>query len=170
MKIENSTLQDIPGIFNLYNIAAEYQRLKKTVVVWPEFSKELVTTEVEEHRQWKLVIDEKIACVWATTFTDEQIWEEKNADPAVYIHRIATNPDFRGMNFVAIIVDWAKAYAKANAKQFVRLDTLGNNTKLISHYANAGFDFLGMFDMKNTEGLPAHYRNNLQVALFEIRL
>ena len=96
MKIENCVPEDIDEIFRLYKIASEYQKSKQTVVVWPEFKKQLVETEIAENRQWKLIIDEEIACVWATAFSDEQIWEERNADAAIYIHRIATNPNFRG--------------------------------------------------------------------------
>jgi ribosomal protein S18 acetylase RimI-like enzyme len=169
MKIESCTTDDISEIFRLYRIASEYQRLKKTVVVWPEFEVQLVETEIAEGRQWKLIIDQKIACVWVITFSDEQIWEERNTDAAIYIHRIATNPNFRGKNFVSIIVEWAKEYAKSIGKDFVRLDTLGNNIKLIEHYTNAGFNFLGMFDLKNTDGLPDHY-HNVPACLFEIKL
>ena len=169
MKIENCVPEDIDEIFRLYKIASEYQKSKQTVVVWPEFKKQLVETEIAENRQWKLIIDEEIACVWATAFNDEQIWEERNADAAIYIHRIATNPNFRGKNFVAIIVEWAREYAKSKGKNFVRLDTLGNNTKLIEHYTNGGFRFLGMFDLKNTKGLPDHY-HNVPACLFEIQL
>ena len=169
MKIENCVPEDIDEIFRLYKIASEYQKSKQTVVVWPEFKKQLVETEIAENRQWKMIIDAEIACVWATTFNDEQIWEERNADAAIYIHRIATNPNFRGKNFVAIIVEWAREYAKSKGKNFVRLDTLGNNTKLIEHYTNAGFRFLGMFDLKNTNGLPDHY-HNVPACLFEIHL
>jgi ribosomal protein S18 acetylase RimI-like enzyme len=170
MHIENSTANDIDEIFRLYRIASAYQKAKQTVVVWPEFERQLVEAEIHENRQWKLIIDEQIACVWAITFSDEQIWEERNSDAAIYVHRIATNPDFRGNNFVSIITEWAKGYAKDIGKDFERLDTLGNNTKLIEHYTNAGFDFLGMFDMKNTKGLPDHYQNNIQACLFEIKL
>ncbi len=169
MKIENSTAKDIPEIFRLYKIASEYQTKIKAVVIWPEFERGLVETEIAENRQWKLIIDGQTACVWATTFTDEQIWEERNVDAAVYIHRIATNPNFRGQNFVAIIVKWAKEFAKNAGKDFVRLDTIGNNTKLIEHYTGAGFQFLGLFDLKNTDGLPAHY-HNAPACLFEIKL
>lgn len=169
MQIENCTTKDIPEIFRLYSIASAYQRSKQTVVVWPEFEQQLVKTEVAANRQWKIIMKDEIACVWATTFSDEQIWEEKNTDAAVYIHRIATNPGFRGNNFVSVIVHWAKQYAKDNSKDFIRLDTLGNNTKLIDYYTTAGFRFLGMFDLKNTKGLPAHY-NNVPACLFEIKL
>jgi hypothetical protein len=169
MQIKNSTPNDTDEIFRLYAIASAYQKAKQTVVVWPKFEPQLVATEIAENRQWKLIIDEQIACVWATTFSDAQIWEERNADKAIYIHRIATNPNFRGKNFVGIIVAWAKQYATTMGKDYVRLDTLGNNVKLIEHYTNAGFSFLGMFNLKNTEGLPAHYYNE-PVCLFEIKL
>ncbi len=169
MKIENSTGADITEIFRLYAAAAAHQAKVKATVVWPIFKKQLVENEIAEKRQWKLSIDGEIMCIWAVTFDDEQIWEERNADSAVYIHRIATNPALRGQNFVATIVDWAKAYAHNRGIEYVRLDTIGKNIKLIEHYTNAGFNFLGMFDMKNTEGLPEHYHSG-QVALFEIKL
>lgn len=169
MEIKNCNISDIDEIFRLYKIASEYQKLKKTVVVWPEFERKLVENDITENRQWKLMMDNEIACVWTITFSDKQIWEEKNSDAAIYIHRIAVNPNFRGENFVSIIVEWSKEYAQHMNKDFVRLDTLGNNVKLIKHYTNAGFDFLGMFDLKNTIGLPDHYHNT-PVCLFEINL
>ena len=100
MTIENSTLEDTDEIFRLYKIASEYQRSKRSVVVWPEFDSEMVFTEITENRQFKLILDNAVACVWAITFSDGQIWEERNTDASIYIHRIATNRDFRGHNFV----------------------------------------------------------------------
>jgi ribosomal protein S18 acetylase RimI-like enzyme len=169
IRIENSTLADITEIYRLYRLAADYQRSKKKVVVWPEFAREMVETEIKENRQWKMLINDQMACIWVTTFSDEQIWEERNADPAVYIHRIATNPAFRGNNFVFRIVPWAIAYARQQGKNYVRLDTLDNNTRLIRHYQDAGFQFLGMFDLKNTNGLPDHY-HNVPACLFQIKV
>jgi ribosomal protein S18 acetylase RimI-like enzyme len=169
MQIKNSKIEDIDEIFRLYKIASSYQKSKKKVVVWPSFKRGLVESEITENRQFKLIINEQIACIWAITFSDAQIWEERNKDSAVYIHRIATNPDFRGQNFVGKIVDWAKEYAISKNIQFVRLDTIGNNVKLISHYKNSGFDFLGMFPLKNTDSLPEHYKNG-EACLFEIDL
>ena len=169
MDIANSTLQDLETIFELYGIASAYQKAKKTVVVWPEFDRDMVVNEINENRQWKLLIEGEVACVWATTFSDEKIWEEKNKDAAVYIHRIATNPKYRGHNFIRSIVEWAKNYAKLHDKKFARLDTLGDNQKLIAHYTNAGFDFLGMHDLKDTSGLPDHY-HGVPVCLFELEV
>jgi len=164
MQISNSTPADITEIFRLYESATNFQKTKY-ILHWPKFETSLIENEIEEHRQWKITIDGKTACVWATTFDDPQIWEERNADPAVYIHRIATNPEFKGQNMVATIVAWAREYAKENGKKYVRLDTVGKNERLINHYTKMGFTFLGLYDLKNTDQLPAHYHGN-PVSLF----
>ena len=167
-QIKNSSMNDIDEIFRLYKIATDFQKTKFTVS-WPEFERKLIETEITENRQWKIVASDKIICVWATTFNDPQIWEERNNDPSVYIHRIATNPDFRGQNLVREIVKWATIYARENQKQFVRMDTVGNNPGLINYYTKCGFDFLGLLKLKNTKGLPAHY-DNATVSLFQISI
>jgi ribosomal protein S18 acetylase RimI-like enzyme len=169
MKIENVRLEEIDEIFRLYAVASAYQKSKKTVVVWPEFDRGMVTNEIIENRQFKLLIDDRFACVWAITFSDAQIWEKRNEDLAIYIHRIATNPDFRGRDFVGAIVSWAKDFAKSHGKQYIRLDTIGDNTRLIDHYCKCGFNFLGMFELANVDELPPHYKEG-PAGLFEIDL
>jgi len=168
MRIENSTAKDIDEIFRLYGIATAYMKSKKKVA-WPEFERSMVEREIVENRQWKLLIDGQIACVWATAYDDPQIWQERNVDPSVYIHRIATNPDFRGQNFVKKIVDWTKEHALQKDKKFIRMDTVGENYGLINHYKKCGFDFLGLLKLDNTEGLPGHY-HNATVSLFQIEI
>ncbi|WP_392347699.1 GNAT family N-acetyltransferase [uncultured Polaribacter sp.] len=169
MTIKNVTASDIEKIFALYKIASNYQREKKTVIVWPDFDREMVINEIAENRQFKLLVNNEVVCIWAITFSDEQIWEDSNTDSAVYIHRIAVNPNFRGNNYIATITNWAKEYALKKEIQFIRLDTLGENKNLITHYKNAGFHFLGLFNLKNTSNLPEHYKL-APVCLFEIDL
>ena len=169
MVIINSILEDLPEIFRLYNLATDYQRKHFPGNVWPEFDPDLITQEILENRQFKILIDGKIACVWAITFNDAQIWEEKENNDAIYIHRIATNPEFRGRNFVKTIADWSREFAKAQHKKFVRMDTCGENTVLINHYKNCGFNFLGMHKLKDSSQLQAHYQN-AKVCFFEIEL
>lgn len=156
MTIQNSTLADIEEIFRLYTIATNFQK-SKFFVHWPEFKRELIETEVRENRQWKIIIDDQIACIWATTFSDPQIWGERNGDPAVYIHRIATNSDFRGNHFVKRIVEWAEQYAREHGKKYIRMDTIGENRGLIEHYQKCGFEYLGYYKLDSIDGLPEHY-------------
>lgn len=169
MKIQTSTVIDIAEIFRLYGLATDYQKNTFPENTWPNFERQLVETEVNEKRQFKISSGDQIACVWAVTFNDPQIWEERDNDPSIYIHRIATNPDFRGQKFVQRIVEWARAYAISKHKKFIRLDTCGDNQKLIGHYKSCGFAFLGMVRLKNTDELPSHYQD-ADVCLFEIKL
>lgn len=169
MKIHNCTLDDIPEIFRLYQLAVDFQKVKFPENQWPQFEEEMVVSGIEENRQFKLVIDGEIACVWTITYSDPQIWEGTDDTSSIFIHRIATNPDFRGNNFVKIIVDWAVEFAKKQNRQFIRMDTCGKNERLIKHYGSCGFKFLGARKLKNTSDLPSHY-HNADVCFFEIAL
>lgn len=168
MIIQNSSINDTNEILRLYTFARDFQKVKGAVL-WPEFEKKLIETEILENRQWKIVIDNQVACVWATTFTDPQIWEELNIDPSIYIHRIATNPIFRNQKLVSEIVKWARNFAAQNNKTFIRMDTVGENKGLIDYYQKCGFDFLGLVKLKNTDTLPGHY-NKATVSLFQINI
>ena len=109
MTIQNSTIQDIDMIFDLYDAAIAFQK-KVFYKAWEGFERDLIKLEIAENRQWKIMIDGEIACIFATTLSDEAIWGKKNAQPSIFIHRIVTNPMFKGNNFVLRIIDWAKDF------------------------------------------------------------
>ena len=169
MEIKNCLISDINEILSLYESARSFQTQKK-MVVWPLFDKSFIEQEIIGQRQWKLIVENHIACNWAITFRDKEIWEERDKGDSIFIHRIATNPNFRGNRYIDNIVEWAKKYAAQIQKKFIRLDTLGNNTKLIKHYTSAGFQFLGMTRLINTANLPAHYQKEPNCCRFEISL
>ncbi|NER17530.1 GNAT family N-acetyltransferase [Spongiivirga citrea] len=164
MEIKNSELNDISKIFELYRIATNYMK-SKNQVAWPEFSRKLIIDEINDQKQWKLLIDEQIACIWATTPNDELIWGINN-EPSIYIHRIVTNPDFRGQKLVNQIVNWADKYCIDNNLEYIRMDTVGLNKGLIGHYEKLGFEFIGTKEIENTDGLPDHYKEG-PVCLFQ---
>ncbi len=165
MKIKNSELTDVPKIFDFYRIATDYMK-SKNQVYWPKFPKELILKEIKENRQWKLLINGEIACIWATTLNDELIWGNKNNEPSLYIHRIATNPIFRGQNLVKNLIDWANEFGKNKNLKHIRMDTVGLNKGLISYYEKLGFEFLGTKEIENTNGLPEHYKDG-EVCYFQ---
>ena len=116
MTFEASTINDIDSIFQFYDMAVEYQKTKFNKH-WKGFERDLVEKEISENRQWKIIINNEIACVFAITFEDENIWKEKNSDKAVYFHRIATHPKFKGQHFVEKIVAWGRLFAKEKKAQ-----------------------------------------------------
>jgi len=168
MEIINSTDEDIAAIFQLYEEGTAYQK-KVAEKHWKGFERELVEAEIREQRQWKIVIGGEIACVFVLAFSDPFIWKEKDQDPAVYIHRIATHSAFRGRHLVEHIVEWAKKYALEHGKCFIRMDTGSGNEKLNNYYVRCGFTYLGVAEIENAADLPAHYKDGAS-SLFEIKV
>ena len=168
MQIVNSTKSDIAAIFDLYDKAIAYQKLKFDKH-WQGFDLALVETEITENRQYKIVMDDVIVCIFAVAFNDALIWGLRDKFPSVYIHRIVTNPTFRGNNYVNDIIEWAKKYGRNNGKQFLRMDTWGDNQKLIDYYQSCGFTYLGLSDLMMDSTLPKHYQG-IRLSLFEIAI
>ncbi len=167
MKITNCSYGDVNEIMGLYN-AARCLQYQKHMVIWPYFERSFIEKEIQEKRQWKMVVDNIIVCNWAIAFEDKEIWEQKDKNDGIYIHRICNHPNLRGNRYIDTLVAWSREYAAQMSKQFIRLDTLGNNTRLIEHYTSAGFEYLGMFALTDTTNLPTHYKNEPNCCLFEI--
>ena len=107
MEIKNCSLTDADTILKLYNAAMDLQ-MQKNMVVWPKFERSFIEKEIQEERQWKLLMNDQIACNWAITFADKEIWGERDNNNSIYIHRIATHPGFRGNRFIDAIVSWLR--------------------------------------------------------------
>lgn len=168
IEVQNSQTNDIDTIFEFYDLAVAHQK-KVFNKHWQGFSKELVETEIKENRQFKILVNGEIAAIFAITFNDPEIWEEKDVQPSIYIHRIVTHPNFRGYGFVNHIIDWAKEYAKINQIDFIRMDTWADNEKLLAYYTSCGFNHVGSIEIKANSGLPKHYEG-ISLNLFEIAL
>jgi len=168
MQFENVVAEDIETVFELYDKAIEFQ---KTVFdkTWLGFDAEFVNKEIGERRLWKIVEDGQIACIYSITYADPIIWGKDSGDSAMYIHRIATNPDFRGRAYVRMITKWAKGHAAENGLRYVRMDTWGDNPKLIEYYKDCGFTYLGEMAPELSDELPKHYAG-LSLSLLEIDL
>jgi len=166
MEILNSTPSDLETIFNLYDAAIAHQKAVSHLH-WLPFDTQMVEAEIAGNRQWKIIVDDQVACVFVTAYTDPAIWGDKDRDPSVYLHRIVTNPDFRGRNFVGAIVAWALQHGASLGKKFVRLDTWAENLKLKEIYVRNGFQFLGNAAPADPSALPSHY-SGIVLGFYEI--
>jgi ribosomal protein S18 acetylase RimI-like enzyme len=168
MQIVTSTPGDIETIFELYDKAIEYQKLVFHKQ-WQTFDRSLVKQEIEENRLWKIMVDGSVACIFTVAYSDPLIWGQRDSEPALYIHRIVTNPLFRGQGNVKTIVEWAKEYGRSMGKKYLRMDTWGDNQKLIDYYMKFGFAFVEIITPTNTAVLPKHYEG-ISLCLLEIAL
>ena len=170
MTIAPCQTDDLSQIQSLYHDARQLQAHKQ-MVVWPEFSESFLLNEIAAGLQWKIAMQaNSIVCNWAVALSDPDIWGSEDADNSVYLHRICVRRDHRGYRFMETIVDWAVAFARANDRIFVRLDTLGNNTNLIRHYTSVGFEFLGMERLLDTQNLPRHYQDEPNCCRFQLEV
>jgi RimJ/RimL family protein N-acetyltransferase len=168
MLILNSSLKDVTNIFRLYNLATEYQKSKSNHH-WQSFDAQLIETEIEERRHWKIVKDETIVCIFSTSTDDSLIWGKKDNESSLYLHRIATDPDHRGNHYVPFILEWVKTNARRTGVKSIRLDTFSENQKLVDYYLKCGFILLKVVTLKKSKYLPKHY-HNASLGLFEIRI
>ena len=168
MKIQKSTIEDIDEIFKLYEHATSYQ---KTVGIknWRGFDRALVEKEITENRHFIIKEGDSIACTFLVAFKNITIWEDFGADNSIYLHRIATNPEFRGRSYVKHILNWSINYAKEHNLSFIRLDTHGGNDRINKYYKSCGFTYKGLKSIEYTNDLPEHYKDG-PFSLFEIKM
>ncbi|MBF7092112.1 GNAT family N-acetyltransferase [Flavobacterium sp. ALJ2] len=168
MEFFKTTNEDIGAVFDIYNEATSYQKTVNNKS-WRGFEKALIEKEIAEDRHFIIKDEGEVACTFVLTFNDLIIWKEASADPAVYLHRIATNPKFRGRSYVTKIIEWVKVYAKENGKEYIRLDTHSGNERINKYYMSCGFDYKGVSVIEWTNELPEHYKEG-SFSLFEIKL
>ncbi|HQU92618.1 MAG TPA: GNAT family N-acetyltransferase [Pyrinomonadaceae bacterium] len=168
MRFETTDASDFDVIFDLYDKAIEFQ---KTVFdkQWLGFDADLVNREIGEGRLWKIVEDAGVGCIYSVAYEDPIIWGSESHVAAMYIHRIVTNPEFRGHGYVAKIVDWAREHAAGKGLRYIRMDTWADNLKLKDYYLGCGFEWKGTVSPEDSPTMPAHYRG-IQLGLFEIDL
>ena len=75
-----STLDDLPAIQQRYAEATALQA-SKDMTQWPVIEEETILTELGEERQWKLLIEGEMACVWVVAYEDPMIWGERAVHP-----------------------------------------------------------------------------------------
>ena len=168
MEILLSKTSDIDAIFELYDDATAFQE-KVGTNSWKGFERTMIEEEIAAQRHLIIREENQISATFVLAFSDPIIWKEADKDPSVYIHRIATHPDFRGRNYVQKIVNWTIEYAKENNKKHVRLDTTSGNERLNHYYIKCGFTYKGISKIKWTKDLPEHYKDG-NFALFEIAI
>lgn len=168
MKIIPSTLTDINEIFSVYDAAIAYQiALNKRD--WSGFESALIEKEINENRHFKIMEGDDLACTFVIDFKDPVIWKDSDDVKAIYLHRIATHPNFRGRLYVKKIVEWARDFGKQRGMDFIRMDTKSGNERLNNYYIRSGFTHKGLQEIEWTSDLPAHYKNG-SLSLFEIKI
>lgn len=168
ISILHTTQADLPDILRLFEQAMAMQGLDG-YKVWQSIDKTALEKDIENRLQYKIVKGGDILCIFSIQHSDPFIWREKDRNDAIYLHRIVTNPDFKGQKQFQKVLDWAQRFARANKLKFVRMDTWADNAKIIAYYTSFGFAFIENYQTTDAPELPVQNRN-LNVALLELEL
>lgn len=164
-RIKNTNEGDMDFVFKLFDEALEYQR-RNGYNVWNGYDKDFLRRESDENRQYKIMIDDEIAMIFSVVYEDKILWREREKNNAIYLHRIVINPDFKGQKLYGKLLDWAILHAVERNLKFVRMDTWGDNPRLIKYYQSFGFRFIDNYRTPDDPELTIQHRN-LYIALLE---
>jgi ribosomal protein S18 acetylase RimI-like enzyme len=167
-KIVNTTMVDLDSVIWLFEQAMELQG-KNGYKVWEEIDKTALQKDIQEGLQYKIIKGDDILCIFSIQLNDPLIWQDRDQNDAIYLHRIVTNPNFKGQKQFQNVLNWAKQFVQQNNLKFVRMDTWADNRKIIDYYKSFGFEFIGNYKTTNATELPIQNRN-LNVALLEMEL
>jgi len=167
VEIINCAERDIDNMVHLYRGAIEFQK-QNGFNEWKEFDRDLVSLEIKQKRQWKIVIDGEIACIFCVAYSDPLLWRELDDSNSIYLHRIATNQKYKGKGFTGVIIEWArKQWPDA---RYIRMDTWAENRALTAYYLKYGFSIAGYCQLdKEAKDLPLHY-SSLKLVLLQMEV
>lgn len=77
---------------------------------------------------------------------DIALWGEEGHEQAVYLHRLAINRAYSGVNLGDAIVQWVHTSIRFDGKDRIRLDCIDSNPVLDKFYRSAGYTYKGHSD------------------------
>jgi ribosomal protein S18 acetylase RimI-like enzyme len=166
--ISNTTSADLPAVLRLFEQALTLQG-KNGYKVWNNIDQAAVKKDIENKLHYKIINGTDILCIFSIQFSDPFIWQERDQNDAIYLHRIVASPKFKGQKQFQKVLDWAVQKAIQQNLKFVRMDTWADNDKIIEYYKSFGFKLIEYYKTPDTEELPVQNRN-LNVVLMELSI
>lgn len=166
MKICPSAASSNNQFRDFWNAAVSYQASKQ-LPLWPPYPEQKIKDEIHAGLHFSAFTpDDMLAGYFSLALSDELIWGEKERGDAIYIHRMCVNPNQKGNHLTASVLSWANGYALSIGRKFVRMDTWGDNQRLVDYYVACGFRHIENRRLGVVPGLSPHYHNT-NLALFE---
>lgn len=166
--VTNTSINDLQEIYILFEQAIQFQK-KNHYIGWNSYDKEFIKSDVQNNLLYKIIKDDKIACIFSICLNDDLIWRERENGDAVYLHRIILNQDFKGEKIFKKVLEWTINFTAERKLKHIRMDTWAENEKIISYYKSYGFSFIENYTTPGTDNLPEQHRN-LNVALLQLTL
>ena len=171
MIIRLATLFDVPAIMALMRQVIPLMRAEGNLQ-WDDAypNSEIFTADIALKQLWVAEMDEAgdpglIGGVAAITTDQAPEYADVGWDinePAIVIHRLAVDPDFRGFGIATALMEEAEALAQEAGISVLRVDTSKQNPATQKLFPKLGYTFAG------ETGLS--YRPGLRILCYEKRL
>ena len=168
MHIVPTVSDDLRVIRGLFDQAVLYQQAKG-LPMWNQYDKTALMADLRQKIQYKLCFDHEIAQVFSVFMSDPLTWGEREDNKAIYLHRIISNPAYKGQRILQHVMDWSINFAIQQQREYLRLDTWASNPQMREYYQSVGFEYQGNAFIADIPQVPPPYRN-YEVALFQIRV
>ncbi|CAL68311.1 GNAT family N-acetyltransferase [Christiangramia forsetii] len=146
--IKKANITNLPEVKKLTEACAKAM-IKKDIFQWNEHypSIEKLRNDILKEELYVLEKNKNIlGIIVITKVRDEEYIPIKwlsETDNNIYIHRLATHPDFWGQGFAQKLMDFAENYARKHHFESVRLDTFSQNKRNQKFYETRGYQRLG---------------------------
>ncbi|MDC8005673.1 hypothetical protein POV27_16565 [Aureisphaera galaxeae] len=144
IEITNTQLEDLDAACQIFDDAIAYQKRKG----YPQYrsnDRKGVKQAIAEQLHYKLLVDGNLACVFNIVYNDKPIWRDKDADDAIFLHRVITAQEYKGKRLFGHIMKWAVDLAKSKKRPYLRMDTWDDNPNLVNYYKTFGFKVVEHF-------------------------
>ena len=171
--IRKANLNDLRDIKKLTEACAKALQ-QQNIFQWNEHYPSLEKLKKDIENQELYVFEEEnmiIAIIVLTPNMDEVYrnidWLSKT-DNNLYVHRLATHPEFWGKGYARKIMDFAEEFAKNKNFTSIRLDTFSKNIRNQKFYEARGYTKLGEVYFPHKNEYPFHcYEKLLATSLNE---
>lgn len=168
INIINTVEEDLEFIYTLFEDAIDYQ-VKNGYPDWKDYSKESLKEDIHLKRQYKIVINNDIACIFTICLEDKIVWQKREQQDAIYLHRIVVNKKYKGQRLVGQIMGFVSKYSLNLGRLKIRIDTWANNPTIIHYYKSFGFKIIDYSFNPDVPELPIQMRGN-KVVLMEYQV
>ena len=154
MRIVRSDPSNVPLFRDLWQQAASFQAAIDAPA-WTTFPEAIIAADMADARHFMGMRDDGVCSgYFSVVWRDEAIWQDRDRNDAIYIHRMCGNTAARGERFAALVFDWAIRFAIGAGRAFVRMDTWAENARLIAYYERCGFIRVGTRVIGDEPRLP----------------
>jgi ribosomal protein S18 acetylase RimI-like enzyme len=116
---------------------------------------EAFTNDIERAQLWVAEIDGSLAGVIAITGDVEPDYVQADwdhAEPALVVHRLAVDPEFRGTGIARALMSCAEAVAASQGIAVIRVDTNIENQATQKLFPSLGYRFAGEISLRMRPG------------------